>query len=636
MGRTLTLALFFALSACSSGLEIAVDVRTDLVAGDDFDGVRVSLDGTQAPLHHARLGELFASPRRVAEFSGIESGRRAVLVELLRGSEIVLSRRLAVRVDESVIVLAVLTRDCRGVVCPGSGARAGETECLGGRCVDPECSSLDLALCGAGECLVDADCTSATACVSPTCVEGACLELPNPAACTAGEYCQPAAGCLPLPDMDAGAGPGPDAGLRDAGPADAGPTPECATSADCGATGLVECVAQRCVFCAASGEPLRELRAGADLHADIDLSIHPRPAAPPQVIVTTQGMVVGVASQAHIYEIDAPSTATASDLSAAIQGGCFEDSVVSANGISVDASDETTMFAAVARSTRGLVTHLNWSRTEGPIDSAGFTCRSRGEPADVLGGTVLFTTRVSSGGGMTVPRITQVTRELLADGTTALGAYTYPYANEYALQPTSVTTAPYARMAHAGRWAIVSAPTDEEIVMFDPGVGGTLPSRVPTPGRTGWLGAVALVDGNPGTYLLAFPIGASVRFVTLGCDTRCVPMGESADLRTSAMLVDDARLAMIGDVPVLLTSELSASGERTLVLRVLRASRVSFDAPGGGRALVIDRLMSGQTLGDIEIEAHGSMTQRYALAWSVSSPGSTSVRTQSFVATCTP
>ena len=170
--------------------------------------------------------------------------------------------------------------------------------------------------------------------------------------------------------------------------------------------------------------------------------------------------------------------------------------------------------------------------------------------------------------------------------------------------------------------------------MFDPGVGGTSPSRVPTPGRTGWLGAVALEDGNPGTYLLAFPVGASVRFVTLGCDTRCVAMGESSDLHTSAMRVEDARLAMVGEVPVVLTSELDASGARMLVLRVLRPSRASFDAPGGGRALVIDRLMAGQSLGDIELATQGSATQRYALAWSVSSGASTSVRTQTFVGTC--
>jgi hypothetical protein len=212
--------VLFLLAGCTSGNELAVDVRTDLVPGVEFDGVRVTVEG-QAPVERlARSGEDYGAPRRVAELTGLAPGRHVFQVELVQDGRPVLQRRVSVRLEGNLIVVVVLSRDCRGVMCPRDGDDPTETECLGGRCVDPSCSEVDPALCGDAECTGASDCAPSAACVMPACVEGACLELPNTALCTADEYCQPGEGCVPLPgggdagmpSLDAGVDAGTDAG----------------------------------------------------------------------------------------------------------------------------------------------------------------------------------------------------------------------------------------------------------------------------------------------------------------------------------------------------------------------------------------------------------------------------------------
>lgn len=444
-----------------------------------------------------------------------------------------------------------------------------------------------------------------------------------------------------LPDggaLDAGppadVGPPTDSGPVDAAMLDSGPVtpPECTTAADCAGGSIVQCVSNRCVFCAEMPEPVAELRSERGLRDDLVLSIRPRATGPAVVLVGSHG-TAGARPLIHRFEIETPSAASAHDLTDGITGGC--GAITQVAGFAFGPPEgASTPIGVVARSAMGgLVTNLSWFNLEGEITSAGYTCRSRTAPADVLGGTALVSTTFNVGG---MPRVEleQITRERRADGGSQLGVWDFTYAGDRAQRTSSASVAAYAPMDSAGRFAMVAGTSDEQFVMFDPGVSVAAPSVVPTPGRTGWVSGVAVSDGNPGEYLIAYPVGARVRFVTLRCDTRCVPMGESVDLRTDAMSVQHVRFRLVDDVPVVLTAESQPSGEVDLMLRVLRASRVPYDAPGGGRALRLQRLGAGEGVGDIELDALVGATARYAAAWMVHVGSGASVRTQTFVGTC--
>ncbi len=203
--------------SCSGGILLAVDVRTDLVPGVEFDEVEIQVDDAPATHFGAAVGDPFDRGRRVFETEGLELGRHDLEVTLmLRGARVV-GRSYVVRLDGNLVVLAILTRDCRGVTCPGAGDSAAATECLGGTCVDPECGTLSSDAC-VSECEDDGDCSSPTSCVVPVCVSGVCLEGSAPTSCPSGEYCQPGEGCLPIPVSGDGSVPRPDAGtcMRDA------------------------------------------------------------------------------------------------------------------------------------------------------------------------------------------------------------------------------------------------------------------------------------------------------------------------------------------------------------------------------------------------------------------------------------
>jgi hypothetical protein len=223
MLRALLLAGLAAVAGCGDdeSVTMIVEVKTDMVPGVEFAAVRAvvtqgrRMEETSSP---AFLDDDFREARRIAEIGGLASGELSLRVDLLGARrEAVLGR--TVRVDASsgpLIVTVVITRSCRDVVCPNDGSPEA-TECLGGRCVPPDCSALDPTECGVSECNTASDCAGAVACVAQACEEGSCLELPGD--CPAGLYCQPGVGCLATPE---------DGGLADAGPSDAS-RPDAAT-----------------------------------------------------------------------------------------------------------------------------------------------------------------------------------------------------------------------------------------------------------------------------------------------------------------------------------------------------------------------------------------------------------------------
>ena len=213
VARSLVAACLVATGAIALGCSpttapLTVDVKTDVVPGIEFTGVRTEiLDTTGGARAHAEIpayrDEDWIHGRRAAELEGLERGTYVVRVALVRvdGTEVV-SRRASVHVGGRTSVTMVITRDCPGVACA-----TGQT-CSGGRCVDELCTVEHPETCPAAECLVDGDCIAAASCAIGYCTTGACFFVPDRSVCSAVEYCDPDRGCTPLPDADAGAPPG--------------------------------------------------------------------------------------------------------------------------------------------------------------------------------------------------------------------------------------------------------------------------------------------------------------------------------------------------------------------------------------------------------------------------------------------
>ena len=204
------LGLVLVAAACESGtVDLAVDVRTDLVGGSEVARVETFVDGASIA-DISPSGSLLGGAR-VALAEGIEpSTGRGVRVVLYDPSGAVLVERSAL-VDNSLTraVTLVVTRACRGVTC------GGEDTCVDGSCRALGCLEGNEPECGEPACAAAGDCAApGVACARVDCVAGVCLEAP-------GECTLPSETC----DLDRGCvGTGMDAGPEDAGPTDAGPT----------------------------------------------------------------------------------------------------------------------------------------------------------------------------------------------------------------------------------------------------------------------------------------------------------------------------------------------------------------------------------------------------------------------------
>lgn len=221
VGVVVTLLLVAA--GCSDDPSLAVALRTDLIAGIEFTQTRTTLarggvptaesGWTNTQVMSATSGD-FVTGRRVAEYGKVANGTFAVRVELLDaiGGRVAQGRVLVQISGGQQAVTVVVTRDCRGVSCPGASDDPTATACLGGRCVDPRCSPETPEFCPMAECDVDTDCTVSSICAIGRCVSGSCFLAERPGACSSSEYCDPDRGCVPRP-VDAGV----DGGMRDAG-----------------------------------------------------------------------------------------------------------------------------------------------------------------------------------------------------------------------------------------------------------------------------------------------------------------------------------------------------------------------------------------------------------------------------------
>lgn len=201
------------------GRQLRVDLVTDFVPGTEFDAVRVSIgegdirdnfdhvvDPNRDYVRGVALGDL--------RVGGTEQN---IEVLLFQDGVLVIGRQVSVIVQTAVTVATVvITRDCRGVMCPGDGNPL-LASCLGGQCADPRCTVETPEFCPAGTCFNETDCSPPHLCAVASCVTGACLFDTDDSLCDDGERCDIELACVAA-DFDAGT---PDTGTPDAGFPDA-------------------------------------------------------------------------------------------------------------------------------------------------------------------------------------------------------------------------------------------------------------------------------------------------------------------------------------------------------------------------------------------------------------------------------
>jgi hypothetical protein len=246
--RVRVAAVCWAIATLSSGgcspsdAELFVELKTDLIPGAEFGRVRTILlpaEGGTAGREQDALGldgVDYLAGQRVAEFDDITPGNMVVRVELFGPDGRQFMER-SVRIDfrGSAGITVVITRSCRGVSCPDDSGIAALTECLGGRCVSPDCRTGDEPECGEPQCRDSGDCITPASCAAALCERGVCFARALVDGCPSGQYCDAAVGCLGLPSV-------PDGGAADAG--DAGDAGGCTTNADC--DDAIDCTTDTC------------------------------------------------------------------------------------------------------------------------------------------------------------------------------------------------------------------------------------------------------------------------------------------------------------------------------------------------------------------------------------------------------
>ncbi|AKF03579.1 hypothetical protein [Sandaracinus amylolyticus] len=416
-------------------------------------------------------------------------------------------------------------------------------------------------------------------------------------------------------------------GGTDAGPP---PPPECTTSAECGAVGLVQCVNQRCQFCATPESDTRAVRESANVRAQIALAFGTRAAGPPLVHVATFGNEIGVASEWHRFELSGNTIETRSIDDA--QGDPCSGEFLPLGGTFRDDGGGSVLLGYLeGRPTSTDWQFVRWSESTVPRHSAMEGCRGVTAPEILYG--PLVATDVASGLGRRF-----VARVGTAAGPTGLTSVEDAYANRQVdATITGLTADPITHIPHANGFVAVSTADRGRVMFWKSDEESTLPGGIDTPGRT-TDAALAVIDADD--LLMAFGAGDRIRIVPVHCDGgRCDAMGESVDVRTDGAVVSVVRIVMSNaTMPLVLSVEARDGGNDQVVLRALRPSRVPWDAPGGGRALVLDTAADGEEIVDAQLVTTGTgATAHHAAAWvRRSSPTRSSVLARPFAGACDP
>lgn len=229
-------ALLALVPACTNGVQLVADLKTDLRPGIEFASVETRVESASGDevaraAVPAYTSTDFLSGQRAIEARALAPGTYLVSLRLVdRDGRELVHRDTRVRLDASSAITVLVTRDCAGVLCPTSADTPDASECLAGTCVRPECVVEDPMSCPTPACRAASECSFPASCAIAACVSGTCLARPDDTRCATGEWCDPTLGCrrLELVDGDAGprdAGPSVDA-AGDGGAVDAGPCVE--------------------------------------------------------------------------------------------------------------------------------------------------------------------------------------------------------------------------------------------------------------------------------------------------------------------------------------------------------------------------------------------------------------------------
>lgn len=218
--RTSIIAWMWLFAACSStqlGLDLFVDLKTDLVPNQEFHAIRLRIatdrdaaNGTIQIHIDANQALDYVQGVRIGEFRQLMGNEVTVDVSLLDDDgSVVVERPTRLVLNRSRAMTVVISRDCRGVQCPLADADPNLSACFGGRCVDPRCHPEEIQYCEAEalECNGDAQCITTHACISPRCVERVCFFEPDDGLCEPLQMCVPESGCTdsePEPSCDDG------------------------------------------------------------------------------------------------------------------------------------------------------------------------------------------------------------------------------------------------------------------------------------------------------------------------------------------------------------------------------------------------------------------------------------------------
>ncbi|UJR84918.1 hypothetical protein [Sandaracinus amylolyticus] len=209
------------VAGCEESAALTIDLRTDLAPGIEF--VRVRAEHSTHPFDDdgdgVRSVEQLASSStdyvhrggRVAELDGLRPGASYVRVSLIDAQgRVVVDRITTVDVRRRVSMVVVITRACRGVVCPGPSDGPEATTCIAGRCVPPDCSPENPGACGEPSCTTDEECRPDAECAVGLCLDRECFYVGVDERCATDQWCGPDVGCLVRPGLES------DGGMPDA------------------------------------------------------------------------------------------------------------------------------------------------------------------------------------------------------------------------------------------------------------------------------------------------------------------------------------------------------------------------------------------------------------------------------------
>lgn len=192
----------FTTAGCASGggtRELVLQVRTDYVAGLEFDQIEVRIDDELVSTHSLVYQDTVRDVLSAGDYSlGIDTYLVEVTLRNGAGGMVGFARISVLldpqNADDVTLVIVPIQRSCGDVRCGDS------LTCFRGECVAPECAvevppeSCDLV----AECVAGMDCTQpSSTCLEAACVVGTCFNR-QALVCEPGQACLPEQGCVPV------------------------------------------------------------------------------------------------------------------------------------------------------------------------------------------------------------------------------------------------------------------------------------------------------------------------------------------------------------------------------------------------------------------------------------------------------